>query len=124
MTPIGVYIRIAGSTKPPHWLLHLVPDSLLLQDISYQTYVNGVAASLHRNKKGIWPQFPLMTPVCKIENIKQAREEVNVLSSYKFKEVSFQRHNPKGKLKEHLQHVELLWSYSHEELLPEELSQQ
>ena len=32
MTPTGVYIRIAGSTKPPHWLTHFVPDSLLLQE--------------------------------------------------------------------------------------------
>ena len=53
MTPIGVYIRIAGSTKPPNWLPHFVPDSLLLQKISYQTFVNGVAASLHRKKNGI-----------------------------------------------------------------------
>ena len=30
MTPVRVYIRIAGSTKPPHSLPHLVPDSLLL----------------------------------------------------------------------------------------------
>ena len=89
MTPIEVYIRILGSTKPPHWLPHFVLDTLLLQDISYQTFVNGVGASLYRNKKGIWPQFPLMTPVCKIEIFKQAREEVNVLSSYKFREVSF-----------------------------------
>ena len=84
MTPDGVYIRISGSTKAPHWLPHVVPDTLLLQEIPYQTYVNGVAASLHRNKKGLWPQFPLMTPMCKIENFKQARDEANLLSSYKF----------------------------------------
>ena len=30
MTPLGVYIRIAGSTKPSHWLPHLVAYSLLL----------------------------------------------------------------------------------------------
>ena len=35
MTPIGVYIWISGSTKPPHWLPHFVPDSLLFQEISY-----------------------------------------------------------------------------------------
>lgn len=103
MTPVRVYIKISGSTKPLHWLPHLVPNSLLLQEISYQTYVNSVVASLHRNKKWLWPQFPLMTPNCKIEKFKQAREEVSVLSSYKFREVSFQRHNPQGKLKEHLQ---------------------
>ena len=80
-----VYIRISGSTKPPHWLRHLVPDTLLIEEISYQTYVNGVAASLHRNKKVIWPMFLLITQVCKIENFKLAKDEVGVLTSYKFK---------------------------------------
>ena len=47
MTPDEVYIMIFGSTKPPHWLPHILPDSLLLQEIYYQTYVNGVATSLH-----------------------------------------------------------------------------
>ena len=70
MTSTEVYIRIAGSTKPPHWLPHFVPDSLLLQQIAYQTFINGVAASLHKHKKGIWPQFPLITLVRKIENFK------------------------------------------------------
>ena len=41
MTLDGVYIRIVGSTTPLHWLPHLVPDTLLLQERSYQTYVNG-----------------------------------------------------------------------------------
>jgi hypothetical protein len=66
----GVYIRIARSTKPPHWLPHFVPDSLLLQEIVYQTFVHGVVASLNKHKKGIWPQFPSITLVGKIENFK------------------------------------------------------
>ena len=103
---------------------HFVPESLLIQKISYQAFVNGVAASLHKHKKGHWPQFPLMTPVCKIENFKESRDEVNLLSPYKFQEVSFRRHDPQGKLKEHLQQVWFQWSYSHEDLLPRELSQQ
>ena len=70
MTPTKVYIRIVGSTKPPYWLPHFVPDSLLLQEVSYQTFINGVAASLHKHKKGVWPQFSLITPVGKIENFK------------------------------------------------------
>ena len=122
MTQTRVYIRSVGSTKPPHWLPHFVPDSLLLQENSYQTFTNGVVASLHKHKKGLWPQFPLMTSVCKIENFRQAKDEVNLLSSYKFQEVSFMRHDPQGKLKEHLQQVGFQWSYSHENLLPRELS--
>ena len=65
-----------------------------------------------------------MTQVCKIENLKQAREEVSILSSYKFQEVSFRRHDPQEKLKEHLQQVRFQWSYSHENLFPRELIQQ
>ena len=85
MTLDKVYIRIDGSTKPPLWLPHLVPNTLLLQEIFYQTYVNGVVASLHQNKKGIWPPFPLITQFCMIENFKQAKDEVGVLTSYKLK---------------------------------------
>ena len=66
MTPDGLYIRISSSTKPPYPLPHLVPDTLFLQEISYQTYVNGVDASLHRNKKGIWPPFPLITKAARL----------------------------------------------------------
>ena len=102
MTPNGVYIRIFGSTRAPHWLLHFVPDTLLLQEIAYQTYVNGVVDYLHRNNKGLWPLFPLLIKVCKIENFKQAKDEVGILTSLNFREVSFRRHDPQGKLKEHL----------------------
>ena len=102
MTLDGVYIRISGSTKALHWLPHFVLDTLLLKEISCQTYVNGVAAYLHRRKKRLWPSFPLSTKVCKIDNFKQAKDEVGILTSFKFREVSFQRHDPQGKLKEHL----------------------
>ena len=123
MTPDKVYMRIVGSTNLLHWLPHLVPDTLFLQEIAYQN-VNGVAASLHQNKKGLWPPFPLITKVCKIENFKQDKDEVGVLTSYKFKDITFRRHDPQEKLKEHLQQVGFIWSYSHEDLLPGELSKQ
>ena len=94
MTPVGVYIRIVGMSKPPHWFPHFVPNTLLLQELDYQTYINGVASSLHRKKKGLWPPFPLKTKVCKIKSFKQAKDEVGVLIYYKFKEVTFKRHDP------------------------------
>jgi hypothetical protein len=65
-----------------------------------------------------------MTPVCQVENCKRSREEVNVLSSYKFPEVSSLRDHLQGKLKEYLQQVGFQWSYSHDELIPGEFSQQ
>ena len=103
MTPDEVYIIIVGRTKPPHWFPHFVPDTLFLKEIAYQTYVNGVVASLHRKNKGILPLFRLSTKFCKIENFKLSKDEVGILTSYKFKKVTFRRHDPQGKLKEHLQ---------------------
>ena len=102
MTFDGVYIRILGSTKAPHWFPHYVLDTLLLQNISYQNYLNGVAASLHKAKKGLWPPFPLSMRVHIIENFKHAKEEVGILSSFRFNEVTFRRHDHQGRLKEHL----------------------
>ena len=89
MTTDGVHIRISSSTKPPHWFPHVAPTTLLLQENSYETYVNVVVSSLHQNKKGLWPQFPLSTKFCKIENFKQTNDEVGIFTSLKFREVSF-----------------------------------
>lgn len=58
MTSNKVYNRMLGGTKVPHWFSHFVLDTLLLQDISYQTNVHVVASSLHKSKKGLWPPFP------------------------------------------------------------------
>jgi hypothetical protein len=69
MTYDGFYIRISGITKAPQSLPHFVPDTFLLQEISYQSYVNGVVASLHKDKKGRWPPFPLSMGVHSIGNI-------------------------------------------------------
>ena len=123
MTYYGVYIRILASTKDPHWFPNFVLDTLLLQKIAYQAYVNGVDASFHKDKKGLWPHFPLSMGVHRIENFKQAKEEVGIFSSLTFKQVTFRRHDPQGKLKEHLQQAGFTWSYAHEDLLPRELSQ-
>lgn len=60
----------------------------------------------------------------KIENVRQEKNEVNVLSSLKFKEVNFLRHDTKGYLKEYLKQLNVIWPYSHEYLLLGELSQQ
>ena len=74
MTLDGVYIRISCSTKDPHWLPYFVPNTLFLHEIGYQSYVNGVVASLHKDKKGVFPHFPLSMGVHRIENFKHAKQ--------------------------------------------------
>ena len=69
MTPDGVYLRMIGSTKAPHCLPHFIPNKLLLQEIAYQTHINGVSTSLIKARKGAWPPFPPSTKVW-MENVK------------------------------------------------------
>ena len=88
MTSDEVYMRMSSSIKAMHWFPHFVSNTLLLQNIAYQTYMHGVVASLHKENKGLWPHFPLSTGVYKIENFKQAKEEVSILSS-KLLEITF-----------------------------------
>ena len=59
-----------------------------------------------------------------MENTKQGKEEVSVLSSFKFRETSFKRHHPEGLLKRHLKQINFIWTYAHEEFFLEEISQQ
>ena len=51
MTSNRFYIRILGISKAPHSFPYFVPDTSL-QEIAYQTYVNGVATSLNKSRKG------------------------------------------------------------------------
>lgn len=64
-------------------------NKLLLQEIAYQTVINGVSLSLLKAKKVAWPHFPLSIKMCKIETVKQAKDEVNMLSSFRFKGMIF-----------------------------------
>ena len=66
MTSNRVYIRISGSSKALYLFPHFALDTLFLQEIAYQTYVHGVAASLRKSKKGLWPPFLLSMRVYKI----------------------------------------------------------
>ena len=91
--------------------------------MGYQTCINRVSASLVKAKKGAFPPFPFSIGMWKIENVRQAKDEVNVLSSCKFKEVNFQRHDLEGFFKEYLKQLNITWPYSHKDLQVGELSQ-
>lgn len=52
-----------------------------------------------------------------MENIKQAKEEVTVLYSFKFRETSFRRHDPEDLLKRHVKQINFIWPYAHEDFL-------
>ena len=71
------YIRVFGSTVPPHVLPLYVPDKLLAREIAYQTCSEGsLTKDLKDKKKAIWPQFPVACGVFSLFDVGHAFDEV------------------------------------------------
>jgi hypothetical protein len=49
----GTYISVYIATKSPHLIPRFVPEILMLQEITYQTMIHGVGATLYHDKKAI-----------------------------------------------------------------------
>lgn len=81
------YIRVFGSTVPPHVLPLYVPDKLLASEIAYQTCSEGgLTKELKDKKKAIWPQFPVSCGAFSLFDVGHAFSEVgNVTSLQLFK---------------------------------------
>ena len=52
------YIRIWGSNIV-HLLPIIVPDCMVLQEIAFQTVIDGAFPKLEKHKRKGWPKFPL-----------------------------------------------------------------
>jgi hypothetical protein len=89
-----------------------VPDKLVLQEVAYQTIINGVGEILYRDKKAIWPPLPLWIDSYSFANTKKAQDEVDVFLSYHFREEIFKRHDPKKVVKEHFTKLGIPWEYT------------
>jgi hypothetical protein len=50
----GTYIRIFGATKAPHLLPKYIPHMLVIQEVAYQTFLNGVGVALALDMKAPW----------------------------------------------------------------------
>ena len=98
----------------------LLLDKLVIQEIAYQTYVHGVVAVLMRKEKSHFPSYPIFVGPYQIENVNQAREEENILSSFHFGEGIYIRHYPHRVVASYFSKYFVSWLYSHEYFLEEE----
>jgi len=55
----GTYIRVYGATKDPHFLPRFILDKFVLQEVAYQTLMNGTGETLTRDNKLTWPPMIL-----------------------------------------------------------------
>jgi DNA segregation ATPase FtsK/SpoIIIE-like protein len=108
------YIRIYGSTKPPHVLPKFVPDKLVLQEVAYHTLVHGVGASLSKYKKLSWPPLPFYVGSYSFKNSKEAHAEAEALATFHFGEGIFHRYDPRKVVSQHCKLCKHKWPYESE----------
>ena len=71
------YVRVFGSTIPPHVLPLYIPYKLLAREIAYQTCLEGgLTKDLTDKKKAIWPQFPVVCGVFSLFDVSHASTEI------------------------------------------------
>jgi hypothetical protein len=76
------YIKIYGSTKLPHLFPKPIPDKFSLQEVAYQTLVNGVGAPLAKDKKLSWPTKTFCLGSFSFKDTKKAQVEADILATF------------------------------------------
>jgi hypothetical protein len=73
------YIKVYGSTGPPHLLPKYFPDKLLSWEFTYQTMEKGITTYLSKKNKKYWPIFPLHLGRYTLRNKLDAKKEAKDL---------------------------------------------
>jgi hypothetical protein len=116
----NTYLRIYKATKAPHFLPRFIPDKLVLQEISYQTMIHGVGATLYRDKKAIWPPFPLWVRCIPLNMLKIPGQSGHT-DILPLQRRNIQRHDPLNVVKKHCLSHKHRWEYTTDNWEEEEI---
>lgn len=116
---LGVYIRIYGSSKPPHLLPSYSHDKIVIMEIGYHTYVTGFGASMLRKKKHHGQYFPYILKHTSwlVGNKKRCLYRCPKLST--LDKFLYKNHNPRGVIKIFCKSTNMSRPYAHFTILEE-----
>ena len=108
------YIRVFGNNTT-HMLAKVVPDRLVLEDISFQIVTEGIYKKCVAPKRKVWPKFPITLGYLSIPTSTWASELSDHIVSLKLGFASKRKHDPKGIVDFHLKQNHFKTGYAHEE---------
>ena len=108
------YIMVFGSNAT-HMLPKVVPDKLVLEDISFQTVTEGIYKKCAAPKRKVWPKFPITLGYLSIPTSTWESELSDHIVSLKLGFASKRKHDPKGIIDLHLRQNHFKIGYAHEE---------
>ena len=107
------YFRIWGS-KTVHLLPIIVPDRMVLQEFSFQTFIDGTHPKLAKKKRKSWPKFPLHIDSLVIQNSIHANLLGKGITTMKLGEAGKRFYDPKAFLAILFSQVKGKFNYTHE----------
>jgi hypothetical protein len=95
------YIRVFGATGAPHLLPTHVLDKLIVEEIYYQTILQGYNATLVKDKKREFIPYGFHVGFYMVKDIAQEKQEGLIQLEYIFPAGLFCKHDPKGLVPHH-----------------------
>ena len=108
-------------SEPPSIMPKYVTDYVVLREITWQSFINGIGYALNKNKKASWPPLLVVVGAYRFGKVKEALELTHDLERYHFCQGQFKKNNHKGTVKNHCVVVTYTWCYAHEQALEEEI---
>ena len=107
------YIGIWGSNTV-HLFPIIVPDRMVIEEIYFQTVIDGVFPKLTRSKRKGWPKSPLSLGPLVIQNSTHARIIGKKITTMKLGESPKRMHDPKSFLANHFNQEHMKTTYAHQ----------
>ena len=95
------YIKVFGSNDV-HMLPKVIPDRLVLEEISFQRVIEGIYKKCVAPKSKVWPKFPITLGSLSIPTSTWASELSDHIVSLKLGFASKRQHDPKWIVDLHL----------------------
>ena len=83
------------SENTVHLLPRIIPDCMVLQEISFPMVINGVFPKLTKHKKKAWPKFPLNLDCIILQNSTHVAMLGKEISIMNLGEAPWRMHDPK-----------------------------
>jgi hypothetical protein len=96
------YIKVFGTSVPPHALPLLIPDRLTCRDIARQTVIDGISKELKGFSKKVWPTFPLHLNTYSLLDFGNSKVEATTLEDINLVHIEFKKHDPHRVMSNHL----------------------
>jgi hypothetical protein len=108
------YIRVFWATATPHLLSVHVPDQLVVEEICYQTILQGYNSTLIKDKKRASMPYGFHVGFYMVKDTTQDKQEGLSQIEFRFQTCRFWKNDSKGMVLKHASQVLSCWSYAHD----------